>query len=74
MSKTENIYFSYKNKNEVYYLTKEEELKLINQKYDFIKTLSSEQIKLFAKLEIGFTGYKDALIKEIINYSINFHE
>lgn len=74
MSKTEKIYYAYKNKSEIYYLTAEEENKLMALKCEFLKTLSSEQIKKFLKLEIGYNSYKEALTKEIINYSISFNE
>lgn len=72
MLKTEEIYYSYKNKNEVYYLTDTEELKVLKSKNEFIKTLSQDQIEKFSRLEIDFFAYKVALIKEIINYSISF--
>lgn len=74
MSKTEKIYYAYKNKSEIYYLTAEEENKLMALKYEFLKTLSSEQLKKFLGLEISYNSYKEALIKEIINYSISFNE
>lgn len=74
MSDTEKIYYLYKNKSDIYYLTDEEETKLTKIKYDFIKTLTNEQLKLFSKLEISYNSYKEALTKEIINYSINFRD
>lgn len=74
MSETEKIYYSYKNKSDVYYLTANEETKLSSLKYDFIKTLTSEQLEIFSKLEMNYNSYKEALIKEIINYSISFHD
>lgn len=74
MAKTEEIYYSYKNKSEIYYLTESETIKLFELKCEFIKTLTSEQLQSFSKLEQSFFNYKEALIKEIINYTISFNE
>lgn len=74
MSETEKVYYSYKNKSDVYYLTAEEESKLAQIKYEFIQTLTKEQLEQFSKLEMSYSYYKEALIKEIINYSISFHD
>ena len=74
MSKTESIYYSYKNKSSVYYLTKSEEDALLLKKAEFIKTLSDEQSKKFVELEKCFDRYKDSLIKEIISYTVNYSD
>lgn len=74
MSKSEEIYYSYKNKDSVYYLTKNEENNLLFAKNRFIKSLSEEQIQDFISLEKIFEAYKESLIKEIINYSINYFD
>lgn len=74
MLDTEKIYYSYKNKTDIYYLTDEEEQKLLNAKYALTKTLSDEQLALFSKLEMTYSSYKEAIIKEIINYSISFRD
>lgn len=74
MSKSEEIYYSYKNKDGVYYLTKNEENNLLFAKNKFIKSLSEEQIQDFINLEKIFEAYKESLIKEIINYSVNYFD
>ena len=74
MSKSEKIYYSYKNKDSIYYLTKNEENNLLLAKNKFIKGLSETQIQEFIELEKLFETYKDSLIKEIINYSINYFD
>lgn len=72
--KLESIYYSYKNKSDIYYLTASAEESLMESKNKFIQTLTSEQINLFSKLEKLFSNYKEALIKEIIHYSITYHD
>ena len=72
--KPESIYYSYKNKSNIYYLTASEEEKLIDKKNMLIQSLSNEQLKLFSELEKQYYRYKDSLIKEIIDYTISFNE
>ena len=72
--KFESIYYSYKNKDSKYYLTGNEEEKLFLARNKLIQNLSEEQLTLFAQLESQYDRYKDALIKEIIQYTITYNE
>ena len=72
--KLESIYYAYKNKSAIYYLTASEEEKLIEKKNLFVQTLTLEQLKSFSELELLYSSYKDSLIKEVISYTICFDE
>ena len=72
--KSESIYYSYKNKSNIYYLTACEEEKLTDKKNVLIQSLTKEQLKFFSELEKQYYRYKDSLIKEIIDYTISFNE
>ena len=72
--KSEKLYYAYKNKSDVYYLTKSEEMKLLEHKNKFIKTLNDKQLKAFSELEKCYETLKDALIKEIISFAVNYED